>query len=33
MYYWNRNESGMSVGLYQGWGTCGLKATCGLLGP
>jgi hypothetical protein len=19
--------------LYQGWGTCGLKATCGLLGP
>jgi hypothetical protein len=21
------------VKLGQGWGTCGLKATCGLLGP
>jgi hypothetical protein len=21
------------VGVVQGWGTCGLKATCGLLGP
>jgi hypothetical protein len=22
-----------SLDLVQGWGTCGLKATCGLLGP
>jgi hypothetical protein len=23
----------VDISLDQGWGTCGLKATCGLLGP